>query len=216
LTYVSGIGSKLAERIVAYRSENGHFSNRKELKQVPRLGSKAYEQSAAFLRIEGSSNPLDNSGIHPESYYAVQKMAKHLKTPIETILGNKELLDSLVLEDYTDDRLGLPSLLDIQKELNKPGRDPRSKAESFSFDPNIKDITDLREGLVLKGLVNNITNFGCFVDIGIKQSGLVHISRLSNNFVSDINQVVKLGDIVSVKIIEVDSLRKRVQLAMDF
>jgi len=216
LTYVSGIGPKLAEKIVAYRSENGNFSNRKELKNVPRLGSKAYEQSAAFLRIEGSSNPLDNSGIHPESYYAVQKMAKHLKTPIETILGNKELLDSLVLEDYTDDRLGLPSLLDIQKELNKPGRDPRSKAESFSFDPNIKDISDLREGLVLKGLVNNITNFGCFVDIGIKQSGLVHISRLSNNFVSDINQVVKLGDIVSVKIIEVDSLRKRVQLAMDF
>ncbi len=216
LAYVSGIGPKLAEKIVTYRNENGHFKNRKELKDVPRLGSKAYEQSAAFLRIEGSSNVLDNSGIHPESYYAVQKMAKDLKTPIANILGNKELIESLVLEDYRDDNLGLPSLLDIQKELNKPGRDPRSKAESFSFDPNIKDLSDLREGVVLKGLVNNITNFGCFVDLGIKQSGLVHISRLSKNFVRDINQVVQLGDIVSVKVIEVDRLRKRVQLAMDF
>lgn len=216
LSAVSGIGEKLAENIIEYRTKNGAFKSRMDIKKVKRLGDKAFEQGAGFLRIKDGENPLDNSAVHPESYAVVLKMAKKLNVKVNELIGNKELLKSIDLQLYCTDKVGLPTLQDIIKELEKPGLDPRKKAKVFEFDPTIKTISDLKSGQILPGIINNITNFGCFVDIGIKESGLVHISNVSNQFVSDINQVVKLHQHVQVKVLDVDMARKRIQLSMNF
>jgi uncharacterized protein len=214
LSYVSGIGEKMAENIVAYRSENGPFDDRKQLKKVPRLGEKAYQQAAAFIRIKDGKNPLDNSAVHPETYKIVEKMAKDLKVSVQELIGNKEKISQIELNKYCTDDIGILTLKDIVKELEKPGLDPRKSAKVFEFDPNVKTMKDLRTGMILPGIVNNITAFGCFVDVGIKESGLVHISQLKEGFVSDVNEVVKLHQHVQVKVVEVDESRKRVQLTM--
>ncbi len=214
LTFVSGIGEKLAKKMVGYRTENGAFKNRKEIKKVPRLGAKAFEQSAGFLRIKNGDNPLDNSAVHPESYPVVKKMAKFLKLSEKELVGNKDALKKLHLNDFVTDTIGLPTLQDIVKELEKPGLDPREKAKVFQYDEHIKTIDDLIEGMVLPGIVNNITAFGCFVSIGIKESGLIHISNLSNTFVKDPNDIVSLQQHIKVKVLEVDTNRKRIQLQL--
>ena len=214
LSYVSGIGEKLAENIVSYRSENGPFIDRKQLKKVPRLGEKAYQQGVAFIRIKEGKNPLDNSAVHPEAYPIVEKMAKDLKLSVNDLIANKEKTALIKPENYITPEIGLLGLKDIIKELEKPGLDPRKSAKVFEFDSNVKSIKDLKTGMVLPGIVNNITNFGCFVDIGIKESGLVHISQLKEGFVSDVNEVVKLHQHLQVKVTEVDEDRKRIQLTM--
>jgi len=214
LSYVSGIGPKIAENIVNYRNENGSFTSRTSIKKVPRLGGKAFEQAAGFLRIKSGKNPLDNSGVHPESYGLVDKMAKDLKKNISELIGNKEILQTISLEKYTTETIGLPTLQDIIKELEKPGVDPRAKAKVFSFDASIKTIADLKIGQIVPGIVNNITNFGCFVDIGTKESGLIHVSNLSDTFVKDVNAIVTLQQQIIVKVLEVDVVRKRIQLAL--
>ncbi|WP_282164534.1 Tex family protein [Cellulophaga baltica] len=214
LSYVSGIGPKLAENIVAYRNENGAFTSRTAIKKVPRLGGKAFEQGAAFLRIKDAKNPLDDSAVHPERYDLIKSMAKDKGISIKEIIGNKSVLESINLNAYCSEDIGLPTLKDIIKELEKPGLDTREKAKVFTFDQQIKSITDLHEGLVLPGIVNNITNFGCFVDIGIKESGLIHISNLSDTFVKDVNEHVSLQQQIIVKVMEVDVARKRIQLAL--
>lgn len=214
LSYVSGIGVKLAENIVAYRSENGPFTERRELKKVPRLGDKAFQQGAAFVRISNPKNPLDNSAVHPEAYPIVEKMAKDLKLSVGELVANKEKTALINPEDYVTGQIGILGLRDIIKELEKPGLDPRKAAKIFEFDSTVKSIKDLRSGMVLPGIVNNITNFGCFVDIGIKESGLVHISQLKEGFVSNVNEVVKLHQHVQVKVVEVDDDRRRIQLSM--
>jgi uncharacterized protein len=214
LSYVSGIGEKLAENIVNYRSENGPFENRKQLKKVPRLGEKAYQQGVAFIRISNAKNPLDNSAVHPEAYAIVEKMAKDLKLTVNDLIANKERTALIKPENYITSEIGLLGLKDIIKELEKPGLDPRKSAKVFEFDPNVKTIKDVKSGMILPGIVNNITNFGCFVDIGVKESGLVHISQLKAGFVSDVNEVVKLHQHVQVKVSEVDEDRKRIQLTM--
>ena len=214
LSYVSGIGEKLAENIVQYRSENGPFQDRKQLKKVPRLGEKAYQQGVAFIRISNAKNPLDNSAVHPEAYTIVEKMAKDLKLSVHDLIANKEKTALIKPENYVTTEIGLLGLKDIIKELEKPGLDPRKSAKVFEFDVNVKSIKDVKTGMVLPGIVNNITNFGCFVDIGIKESGLVHISQLKAGFVSDVNEVVKLHQHVQVKVTEVDEERKRIQLRM--
>jgi len=214
LGYVSGIGEKLAENIVQYRSENGPFTDRKQLKKVPRLGDKAYQQGVAFIRISNAKNPLDNSAVHPEAYAIVEKMAKDLKLSVNDLIANKEKTALIKAENYITPEIGLLTLKDIIKELEKPGLDPRKSAKVFEFDPNVKSIKDLKTGMILPGIVNNITNFGCFVDLGIKESGLVHISQLKVGFVSDVNEVVKLHQHVEVKVTEVDEDRKRIQLTM--
>lgn len=214
LGYVSGIGEKLAENIVNYRSENGPFEDRKQLKKVPRLGEKAYQQGVAFIRITNAKNPLDNSAVHPEAYPIVEKMAKDLKLSLGELIANKEKTALIKAENYVTPTIGLLGLKDIIKELEKPGLDPRKSAKVFEFDANVKTIKDVKSGMVLPGIVNNITNFGCFVDIGIKESGLVHISQLKAGFVSDVNEVVKLHQHVQVKVTEVDEDRKRIQLSM--
>ncbi|MCY1485529.1 General stress protein 13 [compost metagenome] len=214
LSYVSGIGEKMAENIVAYRSENGAFEERKQLKKVPRLGEKAYQQAVAFIRISNGKNPLDNSAVHPEAYGIVEKMAKDLKISLNDLIANKEKISQIPVEKYVTEDIGLLGLKDIVKELEKPGLDPRKAAKVFEFDPNVKTIANLRTGMVLPGIVNNITNFGCFVDIGIKESGLVHISQLKEGFVSDVNEVVKMHQQVQVKVVEIDENRKRIQLTM--
>ena len=214
LSYVSGIGEKLAENIVTYRSENGPFENRKQLKKVPRLGEKAYQQGVAFIRISNAKNPLDNSAVHPEAYSIVEKMAKDLKLTVNDLIANKEKTALIKPENYITPEIGLLTLKDIIKELEKPGLDPRKAAKVFEFDPNVKTIKDVKSGMILPGIVNNITNFGCFVDIGVKESGLVHISQLKAGFVSDVNEVVKLHQHVTVKVTEVDEDRKRIQLTM--
>ncbi|WP_026712837.1 Tex family protein [Flavobacterium daejeonense] len=214
LSYVSGIGEKLAENIVQYRSENGAFQDRKQLKKVPRLGEKAFQQGAAFIRIKEGKNPLDNSAVHPEAYPIVEKMAKDLKISVHDLIANKEKTALIKAENYTNETIGILGIRDIIKELEKPGLDPRKAAKIFEFDPNVKTIKDLKTGMVLLGIVNNITNFGCFVDLGIKESGLVHISQLKADFVSDVNEVVKLHQQVQVKVTEVDEDRKRIQLTM--
>ena len=216
LSYVSGIGEKLAENIVHYRSENGPFEDRKQLKKVPRLGEKAFQQGAAFIRISNAKNPLDNSAVHPEAYGIVQKMAKDLKFSLIDLIGNKEKVSLIKAENYITPEIGILGIKDIIKELEKPGLDPRKSAKVFEFDPNVKTIKDLRTGMILPGIVNNITNFGCFVDIGLKESGLVHISQLKAGFVSDVSEVVKLHQHVEVKVSEVDEDRKRIQLTMVF
>ncbi len=214
LSYVSGIGPKLAENIVAYRNENGPFTSRSEIKKVPRLGPKAFEQGAAFLRIKKAKNPLDDSAVHPESYSIVKQMVKDQNIALTDIIGNKEIIKKIDLQKYCTDTVGLPTLEDIIKELEKPGLDVREKAKVFTFDQNIRSISDLREGQLLPGIVNNITNFGCFVDIGIKESGLIHISNLSDSFVKDVNEHVSLHQQIIVKVLEVDIPRKRIQLAL--
>lgn len=214
LTYVSGLGATLAQNIVNYRAEHGAFKSRRELMKVPRMGEKAFEQSAGFLRIAEAENPLDNSAVHPESYHIVEKMAKDLKSSVKELIENKELKKSLKLETYVTDTVGLPTLNDIIEELDKPGRDPRKAIKVFQFDQNIRTIEDLREGMILPGIVTNITNFGCFVDVGIKENGLVHISELADKFVSDPNEVVSLHQHVEVKVLSIDLGRKRVALSM--
>lgn len=214
LTYVSGLGPVLAQNIVDYRAKNGAFESRKELMKVARMGDKSFEQSAGFLRIAGADNPLDNSAVHPESYHVVETMAKDLKCTVKELIENKELKKSLELNKYITDSVGLPTLNDIIEELDKPGRDPRKGIKMFEFDGNIRTIDDLREGMILPGIVTNITNFGCFVDVGIKENGLVHISELADRFVSDPTEVVSLHQHVEVKVLTVDLARKRVQLSM--
>lgn len=216
LSYVSGIGPKLAENIVNYRNEHGAFANRTAIKKVPRLGGKAFEQSAGFLRIKNSSNPLDDSAVHPERYTLVKQMAKDSGNNVIDIIGNTSVLKQLKLQQYITESYGLPTLQDIIKELEKPGLDPREKAKAFSFNEHIKTIDDIKAGMKLPGIVNNITNFGCFVDIGIKESGLVHVSNLANTFVKDVNEHVSLHQHVEVKVLEVDIVRKRIQLSMAF
>ena len=214
LSYVSGIGEKMAENIIAYRSENGPFEDRKQIKKVPRLGEKAYQQAAAFVRIHNGKNPLDNSAVHPEAYGIVEKMAKDLGLKTNELIANKEKIALVKPENYTNETIGILGIKDILKELVKPGLDPRKAAKVFEFDPNVKTIKDVRTGMILPGIVNNITAFGCFVDIGVKESGLVHISQLKAGFVSDVNEVVKLHQHVQVKVVEVDEDRKRIQLTM--
>lgn len=214
LTYVSGLGPALAQNIVDYRAEHGAFASRKELKKVARMGEKAFEQCAGFLRISEAVNPLDNSAVHPESYYVVEQMAKDMKCTVKDLISNKDLKKSLDLNKYISDNIGLPTLQDIIEELDKPGRDPRQGIKVFEFDSTISTINDLREGMLLPGIVTNITNFGCFVDVGIKENGLVHISEMADKFISDPNEVVSLHQHVEVKVLSVDIQRKRVQLTM--
>lgn len=214
LTYISGLGPTLAQNIVNYRAEHGPFTSRKELMKVPRMGEKAFEQSAGFLRIPDGKNPLDNSAVHPESYPIIERMAKDLKCSVADLITDKALKKKLKLTDYLTDKVGMPTLLDIMEELDKPGRDPRQTIQVFAFDPTVKTIEDLKEGQVLPGIVTNITNFGCFVDVGIKENGLVHISELADRFVSDPTQVVSIHQHVKVKVLSVDLSRKRVQLSM--
>lgn len=214
LTYVSGLGPTLAQNIVDYRTENGAFHSRKELLKVPRMGAKAFEQCAGFLRIPQADNPLDNSAVHPESYTIVEKMAKDLKCSVADLIKNKELRSQIDIKNYVTDTVGLPTLTDILQELDKPGRDPRQKIQVFEFDKNVQTIDDLREGMELPGIINNITNFGCFVDIGIKENGLVHISQLADKFVSDPTTVVSMHQHVRVRVLSIDHERKRIQLTM--
>ena len=216
LSYVSGIGEKMAENIVAFRSENGPFEDRKQLKKVPRLGEKAYQQAAAFIRIKDGKNPLDNSAVHPEAYTIVEKMAKDLGIKTQELVANKEKIAQISPEKYITSEIGILTLKDILKELEKPGLDPRKAAKIFEFDPNVRSIKDLKTGMILPGIVNNITAFGCFVDVGIKESGLVHISQLKEGYVADVNEVVKMHQHVQVKVVEVDEARKRIQLTMIF
>lgn len=214
LTYVSGLGPTLAQNIVDYRTENGAFHSRKELLKVPRMGAKAFEQCAGFLRIPQADNPLDNSAVHPESYAIVEKMAKDLKCSVADLIKNKELRSQIDIKNYVTDTVGLPTLTDILQELDKPGRDPRQKIQVFEFDKNVQTIDDLREGMELPGIINNITNFGCFVDIGVKENGLVHISQLADKFVSDPTTVVSMHQHVRVRVLSIDHERKRIQLTM--
>lgn len=214
LSYVSGIGEKLAENIVAYRTENGAFVDRNQIKKVPRLGEKAFQQAAAFIRIKDGKNPLDNSSVHPEAYKIVEKMAKDLGIKTIDLIANEEKIKQIAPEKYTMEDIGILGIKDILKELLKPGLDPRKTSKVFEFDPNIKTFEDLKTGMILPGIVSNITAFGCFVDIGIKENGLVHISQLKDGFVSDPSEVVKLHQQVKVKIIEIDTERKRIALSM--
>ena len=214
LSYVSGIGEKLAENIVAYRTENGAFVDRNQIKKVPRLSEKAFQQAAAFIRIKDGKNPLDNSSVHPEAYKIVEKMAKDLGIKTIDLIANEEKIKQIAPEKYTIEDIGILGIKDILKELLKPGLDPRKTSKVFEFDPNIKTFEDLKTGMILPGIVSNITAFGCFVDIGIKENGLVHISQLKDGFVSDPSEVVKLHQQVKVKIIEIDTDRKRIALSM--
>lgn len=214
LTYVSGLGTSLAQNIVDYRAENGAFTSRAQLKKVPRLGNVAYQQCAGFLKVTNAKNPLDNSTVHPESYYIVEQMAKDKGCKVADLIGNKELLKTIALQQYITSEVGLPTLTDIIKELEKPGVDPREQLEEFEFDAHVHTIDDLVVGMELPGIVTNITNFGAFVDLGVHQDGLIHISQLADKFVSDPNSVVHLQQHVRVKIIEVDLCRKRIGLSM--
>jgi uncharacterized protein len=214
LAYVSGIGDTLAGNIVTYRNENGAFKSRKELLKVPRMGEKVFEQCSGFLRIRDGVHPLDKSAVHPESYHIVEKMAKDLNSGIDDLINDKELRKKIKLQDYVTETIGLPTLKDIISELEKPGRDPRKSFEAFSFDEHVHEINDLREGMRLPGIVTNVTNFGAFVDVGVHQDGLVHISQLSDTFVDDPNTIVKVGQKVWVNVTEVDAKRKRIALSM--
>jgi len=214
LAYISGLGPQLAQNIVDYRKENGAFASRKELMKVPRMGAKAFEQSAGFLRISDSKNPLDNSAVHPESYSIVEKMAADLNCTVSQLMKEKELQEKIVLEKYKTEKVGLPTLQDIRKELAKPARDPRQAIKVFEFADGIFKVDDLQIGMVLPGIVTNITKFGAFVDVGVKQDGLVHVSQMADRFISDPNEIVKLHQHVQVKVIELDLVRKRIQLSL--
>ena len=214
LTYISGLGPQLAQNIVDYRAENGAFENRKQLMKVSKMGAKTFEQSAGFLRIPDGEQPLDNSAVHPESYKIVETMAKDLNTDVKQLIGNKELIKTVELKNYITDKVGLPTLTDIIQELEKPGRDPRTAIKVFEFDPNIKTIDDLRVGMELPGIVTNVTNFGAFTDIGIKENGLIHISQMSDRYISNPAEVVSVHQHVRVNVLEVDVARKRIQLKL--
>lgn len=214
LTHISGLGPALAENIVKYRAENGDFRNRKQLLKVPRLGNKAFEQAAGFLRVVGGDEPLDNTAVHPESYGVVVRMAKDMGVSLEQFISDAELRKKVQLQNYVTEKAGMPTLTDIMDSLNKRGLDPREQAKAFSFDPNVHELEDLRTGMVLPGLVSNITAFGAFVNIGVHQDGLVHISQLADKFVSSPNDVVKLGQQVMVRVVEVDMKRRRISLSM--
>jgi len=214
LSYVSGLGPQLAQNLVEYRDQNGPFQSREDLKKVNRMGEKAYEQCAGFLRIPEALNPLDNSAVHPESYPIVVKMANDLSCTPADLITNPDLRKNIVIGNYTDEKIGLPTLSDIMNELSKPGRDPRNKAKVFEFSRDIQSIEDLRVGMTLPGIVSNITNFGAFVDIGVKQDGLVHISQIADKFISNPADVLKLNQHLQVKVLEIDIPRKRIQLSM--
>ena len=214
LTYISGLGPQLAQNIVNYRAENGAFDSRKALMKVPRMGAKAFEQCAGFLRIPQAKNPLDNTAVHPESYCIVEQMAKDMKCSVAELITNKELRSKINVSAYVTPTVGMPTLQDIMQELEKPGRDPRQTIKAFEFDKNVRTINDLREGMILPGIVGNITNFGAFVDIGIKENGLVHLSQLAERFISDPTEVVSIHQQVMVKVMSVDNERKRIQLTM--
>ena len=214
LSYVSGIGEKMAENIVNYRSEKGVFKQRKDLLNVPRLGEKVYQQAVAFLRVQGGEHPLDNSAVHPEAYPIVERMAKDIGISLPQLIGNKEAISKIDLDKYITAEAGKLYLQDVLKELEKPGIDPRKAAKVFEFDPNVKTFEDLHVGMVLPAIVNNITAFGCFVDLGIKKSGLIHISNLKEGYVADVNEVVKLHQHISVKVLEIDKERRRIGLAL--
>ena len=214
LTYVSGLGEKLAQNIVEYRDENGAFTSRKALKKVARLGNKAFEQSAGFLRIREAKNPLDNTGVHPESYPIVEQMAKDLKCTVNDLIKNPFVRKHITLQNYVTKTVGMPTLKDIIKELDKPGLDPRGKAKSFSFTPGINSIADLHEGIIVNGIITNITNFGAFTDIGIKENGLIHLSQMANRYIKNPNEVVKLNQTVEARVMSVDIKRKRIQLSL--
>ncbi|MDD3405351.1 MAG: Tex family protein [Paludibacteraceae bacterium] len=214
LTYVSGIGAQLAQNIVDYRMANGAFSSRKALMKVPKMGAKSFEQSAGFMRVENSDNPLDNSAVHPESYSVVERMAKDLHCTVSQLLTDESLRQQIVLENYITDTVGLPTLTDILMELGKPGRDPRTKIQVFAFDPTVKTIEDIKVGQMLPGIVTNITKFGAFVDIGVHENGLIHISNMANRYISNPIEIVSLHQHVQVKVINVDVVRKRIQLSL--
>jgi uncharacterized protein len=212
LTYISGLGPQLAQNIVNYRAEHGAFHSRKELMEVPRMGAKAFEQCAGFLRIPQADNPLDNTAVHPESYYIVKRMAEDLKCSIMELISNKELRLKIKPENYLSATVGMPTLKDILQELDKPGRDPRGPIQFFEFDKNVRTINDLCEGMELPGIVGNITNFGAFVDIGIKENGLIHLSQLTDRYISDPNEVVHIHQQIRVRVLSIDMERKRIAL----
>jgi len=214
LMYVSGLGEQTAQNIVDYRAQNGPFKNRKELLKVSNIGNKTFEQCAGFLRIRNGENPLDNTAVHPESYGIVTQMAKDNGESVEQFIADKNARQNINLDKYVTEKTGLPTLKDIMQELDKPGRDPRKGVKVFSFNENVKTMDDLQTGMLLPGIVTNITNFGAFVDVGIKENGLVHISQMSDEFVNDPNQVVRLQQQVIVKVIGIDKERKRVQLSL--
>jgi uncharacterized protein len=214
LTYVSGLGPILAQNIVAYRTENGPFKSRSEIKKVPRLGDKAYEQAAGFLRIRNAKNPLDTSAVHPERYELVEKMAKDIGAKLSDMMHSEELRSKLILKNYVSETVGLPTLQDIMEELSKPGRDPREGFELFSFQEGVNEIKDLKVAMKLPGIITNITKFGAFVDIGVHQDGLVHLSHLADKFITDANEVVTVNQKVEVTVMEVDIQRKRISLSM--
>ena len=214
LTYVSGLGPSLAQNIINYRNANGPFASRTQLKKVPRLGPSAFEQCAGFLRIPGARNPLDASAVHPESYPIVEHMAKDSGCTVAQLMADPARRKAIDIRRYVSGEVGLPTLKDIMSELEKPGRDPREKIETFEFDPNVKTTDDLRPGMLLPGIVTNITDFGAFVDVGVHQDGLVHISQLADHYVKDPNSVVKLHQHVRVRVLEVDNRRHRISLSM--
>ena len=214
LTYVAGLGPQLAQNIVDYRKENGPLKNRREIKKIKRMGEKAFQQCGGFLRIDNSNNPLDNSAVHPESYCIVEKMAKDNSCKVIDLIKNESIRKSIKLEQYASEKIGMPTLNDIMNELAKPGRDPRTKIKVFEFDKNLYSINDIRIGMEVPGIITNITNFGAFVDIGIKQDGLVHISNMADRYISDPGEVVSLHQHVKVRIIDLDIPRKRIQLSM--
>lgn len=214
LTYISGLGPQLAQNIITYRLENGAFGSRKEILKVPRMGNKAFEQCAGFLRIPQANNPLDSTAVHPESYFIVEKMAKDLHCTIAQLIADKELRKKIDIKKYTTDSIGLPTLQDIMQELDKPGLDPRQPIKQFEFDKNVRTINDLVEGMILPGIVGNITNFGAFVDIGIKENGLIHLSQMADRYISDPSEVVSIHQQLMVKVISIDMERKRIQLSL--
>ena len=216
LSYVAGIGPKLAENIVVYRNENGRFANRNQLNSVAKLGKKAFQQAAGFLRIRGGEQPLDNSAVHPESYSVAVKMAKAIKSDLKTLVGNPTLSQKLKAADFVTDKFGLPTIEDIIAEVAKPGRDPRSEFRVVKFNDKVNEMKDLKPNMVLEGVITNVTHFGAFVDVGVHQDALIHISQLSNEFVSDPNEVVSVGDVVKVKVMEIDNARKRISATRKF
>lgn len=214
LTYISGIGPGIAENIVKFRTEIGKFDSRQDLLKVPKLGAKAYEQCAGFLRISNGKNALDNSSVHPERYDLVRRMAQRSGHPIEELIGNESILSKIQISDFVDDTVGIETLLDIIEELKKPGRDPRKLVKVFEFDSSLKTIEDLKTGATYPGIVNNVTNFGAFVDLGIKENGLIHISNLSDEYIADPSDIISLHQHVLVEVIEVDKSRKRIGLKL--
>jgi uncharacterized protein len=214
LARISGLSASLAEAIVKHRDENGAFTNREALKKVPRLGAKTFEQAAGFLRIMGGDNPLDSSAVHPEAYPVVERILADLRQPLAAVTGDSRALRQVDAKRYTDEQFGLPTVQDILRELEKPGRDPRPEFKTAAFQEGIEDLKDLTTGMLLEGVVTNVTNFGAFVDIGVHQDGLVHISMMSHKFIKDPREVVKAGDVVKVKVLEVDLQRRRIALTM--